>query len=47
MDPRLLMALGLRELAADLPAIGSLNISPDMLTSALSRISNGTPTLDA
>jgi hypothetical protein len=40
-DPRLLMALGLRDLAGQLPEIGTLNLSPDVVTSALSRLANG------
>lgn len=41
LDPRLLVALGLREVAGSLPAIGSLNLSPDVLTGALARLAAG------
>lgn len=41
VDPRLILALGVRELAGQLPEIGSLNLSPDIITSALARLSNG------
>jgi regulator of protease activity HflC (stomatin/prohibitin superfamily) len=36
-DPQVLLALALRELAGNLPGIGSLTITPDLLTSALGR----------
>jgi regulator of protease activity HflC (stomatin/prohibitin superfamily) len=37
-DPRVLLLLGLRELAPHLPQIGSITLSPDMLTGALAAV---------
>ncbi len=38
VDPRILLALAARELAEDLPEIGTLNLSPDLLTAALGQL---------
>lgn len=38
LDPRLLLALAVRELAGGLPEIGTLNLTPDVLTGALARL---------
>lgn len=38
VDPRILLALAARTLAAQLPQIGSVNLSPDLISSALSRL---------
>ncbi|MEQ4209097.1 SPFH domain-containing protein [Actinopolymorpha sp. B17G11] len=35
VDPRILLALALRQLAGALPNIGTLNLSPDLITTAL------------
>ena len=40
-DPRVLLALAAREVAAQLPRIGTLNLSPDLLSSALARLGEG------
>jgi hypothetical protein len=40
-DPRLLAALALRGLAENLPSIGSLTISPDLLSAGLDRLLAG------
>ncbi|MBA2716714.1 MAG: hypothetical protein H0U51_06645 [Propionibacteriales bacterium] len=37
-DPRIVLALAARELAGDLPEIGTLNLSPDLLTAALGQL---------
>ena len=37
-DPAVLLALALRELAGSLPEIGSLTLSPDVVSAALARI---------
>jgi regulator of protease activity HflC (stomatin/prohibitin superfamily) len=37
-DARVLLALALRDLAGQLPAIGTLNVSPDLLTTALAQL---------
>ncbi|WP_037604463.1 SPFH domain-containing protein [Streptacidiphilus rugosus] len=38
VEPRLLLALALRELAGQLPEIGTVNLTPDLVTSALARL---------
>ncbi|MEY9848834.1 regulator of protease activity HflC (stomatin/prohibitin superfamily) [Streptacidiphilus sp. BW17] len=38
LDPRLLLALAAKELAGGLPAIGTLNLTPDVVTGALARL---------
>jgi regulator of protease activity HflC (stomatin/prohibitin superfamily) len=38
VDPRVLVALALRELAPNLPEIGSLTLSPDVVSAALARL---------
>ncbi len=40
-DPRVLLALAAREAAEGLPEIGTLNLSPDLISSALARIAEG------
>jgi regulator of protease activity HflC (stomatin/prohibitin superfamily) len=42
--PAVLTALALRELAGQLPEIGQLTITPDLLTGALARLADGTGT---
>ncbi len=42
VDQATLLALALRELAGQLPDIGTLNVTPDLLTSALLRLATGT-----
>ncbi|MBT8227800.1 MAG: SPFH domain-containing protein [Dactylosporangium sp.] len=37
LDPQVLLALALRELAGQLPEIGSLTVTPDLVSSALAR----------
>jgi regulator of protease activity HflC (stomatin/prohibitin superfamily) len=41
IDPGLLIALGLRELAGHLPPIGSLTLTPDVVQQALARFAGG------
>jgi regulator of protease activity HflC (stomatin/prohibitin superfamily) len=41
VDPRILLALAARTLAGNLPRIGSVNLAPDTITAALSRIAGG------
>ncbi|MBW8487663.1 SPFH domain-containing protein [Actinomadura parmotrematis] len=43
-DPAVLLALAARALAEHLPEIGQLNLSPDVLTTALARLGAGTGT---
>jgi len=38
-DPAVLLALAAQALAARLPQIGQLNLTPDMVTGALARLS--------
>lgn len=40
-DPRVLLALAARDLAGQLPRIGTLNLSPDLLSTALARLAEG------
>ena len=40
-DPRVLLAIAAQTLAGSLPSIGTLNLTPDVLTSALSALSAG------
>lgn len=42
-DTQVLLALALRELAQQLPQIGTVNLTPDLLTSALSQFTGSTP----
>jgi hypothetical protein len=44
VDPAVLTALALQELAQHLPSIGTLNLTPDVLTQALSKL--GSPAAD-
>ncbi|GAB3673288.1 SPFH domain-containing protein [Angustibacter aerolatus] len=44
VDPRLLSALALRELAGHLPDVGAVNITPDLLTGALTGLLPGAGT---
>jgi regulator of protease activity HflC (stomatin/prohibitin superfamily) len=46
LDPQTLIALAVRELAGQLPQIGTLNLTPDLLTTALGRLT-AAPTNDA
>ena len=41
LDPAILVALALRELADNLPQIGTLNLAPDLLTPVLARLGAG------
>jgi regulator of protease activity HflC (stomatin/prohibitin superfamily) len=41
VDQATLLALALREIAGQLPEIGTLNVTPDLLTSALVRLTSG------
>lgn len=43
VEPAVLTALALQELAKHLPEIGTLNLTPDVLTQALSRLAEPTP----
>jgi regulator of protease activity HflC (stomatin/prohibitin superfamily) len=43
VDRSVLFALALREFAGQLPDIGTLNLTPDMVTGLLSKLANGTP----
>jgi hypothetical protein len=38
LDRRVLLALALRELAGQLPEIGTVNLTPDLLTGALAQL---------
>ena len=38
LDQATMLALAVRDLAGDLPEIGTLNITPDLLTGALARL---------
>ncbi|HWG28309.1 SPFH domain-containing protein [Actinospica sp.] len=40
-DPRILLAIAAQSLAGSLPSIGTLNLTPDVLTAALSSLSSG------
>ena len=40
VDPRILVALAARTLAANLPRIGTVNLTPDVVSAALTRIAN-------
>jgi len=40
-DPRILLAIAAQSLAGQLPNIGTLNLSPDVLTSFLSSLADG------
>ncbi len=40
IDPRILVALAARTLAANLPRIGSVNLTPDVVTAALTRLAS-------
>ena len=40
-SPELLLALAARELAQNLPSIGSLTLSPDLLSPVLARLAGG------
>jgi regulator of protease activity HflC (stomatin/prohibitin superfamily) len=41
LDPQLLIALAARDLAGNLPQIGTLNLSPDLITTALAALTGG------
>jgi uncharacterized membrane protein YqiK len=41
LDPQLLIALAVRELAQNLPQIGTLNLTPDLITTALAGLTRG------
>jgi regulator of protease activity HflC (stomatin/prohibitin superfamily) len=41
LDPHVLLGLALRDVAGQLPSIGTLNVTPDLLSSALSRLAAG------
>jgi regulator of protease activity HflC (stomatin/prohibitin superfamily) len=41
LDTATLLALALRDLAGQLPAIGTLNLTPDLLTTALGKLTGG------
>lgn len=43
LDHRTQLMLALRELAERLPEIGMLNVTPDLVTSALARLTDGSP----
>jgi regulator of protease activity HflC (stomatin/prohibitin superfamily) len=40
-DPRILLALAAQSLAGSLPSIGTLNLTPDVLTAVLAKLSSG------
>lgn len=42
LDQATILALAVKELAANLPEIGTLNLTPDVLTQLVSRLSDGT-----
>lgn len=42
VDPRILLALAARTLAGQLPRIGTVNLSPDLLSTVLAQLSSGT-----
>ncbi len=46
LDPKVLLALAVRELGRQLPNIGTLNVTPDMLTAALAQLAAPKPTAD-
>ena len=41
LDHRTLLALALRELAGGLPDVGMVNVTPDLVTSALAKLTDG------
>lgn len=41
LDPATLLALAARELAGGLPQIGTLNLTPDLVTGLLARLTAG------
>jgi hypothetical protein len=43
VEPAVLTALAMQELAKHLPEIGTLNLTPDVLTQALSRLAEPAP----
>jgi hypothetical protein len=43
VDPAVLTALALQEVAQNIPAIGTLNLTPDVLTQALTQLSTPRP----
>jgi regulator of protease activity HflC (stomatin/prohibitin superfamily) len=43
LDPAILFALAAKELAGNLPEIGTLNLTPDLLTTLLGRLAAGEP----
>lgn len=47
LDAALLLGLAVKELAANLPSIGTLNLTPDILTPLLARLGQGAPQQDA
>jgi hypothetical protein len=47
IDPALLLALAAQGAAEHLPAIGTLNLTPDVISQALSRIAAASPTTAA
>jgi regulator of protease activity HflC (stomatin/prohibitin superfamily) len=47
LDVAQLLGLALKELAANLPSIGTLNLTPDILTPLLARLGSGAPQQDA
>jgi len=46
VDPRILLALAARTLAGQLPRIGTVNLSPDLLSTALARLTGNPGTRD-
>jgi SPFH domain / Band 7 family len=44
VDPRILLALAARTLAGQLPRIGTVNLSPDLLSTALNALNSGNAT---
>jgi hypothetical protein len=39
-SPHILLALALRDLAGQLPSIGTVNLSPDLLSAALAQLAD-------
>jgi hypothetical protein len=39
LDPKVLLALAVKQLAGELPQIGTLNLTPDVLTPLVSKLS--------
>ncbi len=38
LDPTILLGLALRDMAGNLPSIGTLHVSPDLVTTALAKL---------